>query len=111
MLCTSVVNNNSNNNNNNNKNTVDHRTSGWPILATNEYLMSHYRVCALLHYSICKSLGIEMTDKWRARAHKPVTEHEGVSVLWNEGEQTGREGTVNRPDIVIKNKKKRKHAY
>jgi hypothetical protein len=68
--------------------------------------MSHDRACALLHYSISKSLGIEMTDKWRARTHKQVTEHEGVSVLWNEGEQTGREGTVNRPDIVIKNKKR-----
>ena len=43
--------------------TIDHLTSGCPILAKNEYLMRHDKVCTHLHYSICKSLGIETTDK------------------------------------------------
>ena len=30
----------------------------------NEYLMRHDKVCTHLHYSICKVLGIETTDKW-----------------------------------------------
>ena len=34
------------------------------ILAKNEYLMRHDKVCTHLHYSICKALGIETTDKW-----------------------------------------------
>ena len=44
--------------------TIDHLTSGSPILAKNEYLMRHDKVCTHLHYSICKALGIETTDKW-----------------------------------------------
>jgi hypothetical protein len=36
---------------------------------------------------------------------KPVTEHEDVTVLWNQGIQTDREVLANRPDIIIKNKK------
>jgi hypothetical protein len=44
--------------------TIDHLTSGRPILAKNEYLMRHDKVCTHLHYSICKVLGIETTDKW-----------------------------------------------
>jgi hypothetical protein len=36
---------------------------------------------------------------------KPVTEHEDVTVLWNQGIQTGREVLANRPDITAKNKK------
>ena len=44
--------------------TIDHLTSGCPILAKNEYLMRHNKVCTHLHYSICKALGIERTDKW-----------------------------------------------
>ena len=44
--------------------TIDHLTSGCPILAKNEYLMRHDKVCTHLHYSICKALGIEITDKW-----------------------------------------------
>jgi len=44
--------------------TVDHLTTGFPILAKNEYLMRHDNVCTHLHYSICKDLGIESADKW-----------------------------------------------
>ena len=38
--------------------TIDHLTSGCPILAKNEYLMRHDKVFTHLHYSICKALGI-----------------------------------------------------
>jgi len=44
--------------------TIDHLTLGCPILTKNEYLMRHDTVCTHLHYSICKVLGIETTDKW-----------------------------------------------
>ena len=43
--------------------TIDHLTSGCPILAKNECLMRHDKICTHLHYSICKALGIEITDK------------------------------------------------
>jgi hypothetical protein len=36
---------------------------------------------------------------------KPVTEHEDVAVLWNQGIQTDREVLANRPDMIVKNKK------
>ena len=52
--------------------TIDHLTSGCPILAKNEYLMRHDKVCTHLHYSICKALGIETTDKWYTHIPKPV---------------------------------------
>ena len=44
---------------------------------------------------------------------KPVYEEGHVTVLWNQPVHTDREVTANRPDIVIKNKnkKKRKHAH
>jgi len=44
--------------------TIDHVTSRCPILAKNEYLMRHDKVCTHLHYSICKDLDTETTDKW-----------------------------------------------
>ena len=43
--------------------------------------------------------------------HKPVYEEGDVTVLWNQAAQTDREVTAKRPDIIIKNKKKRKHAH
>jgi len=54
--------------------TIDHLTSGCSILVQNKDLMRNDYVYANLHYSICKALGIEMTDKWYARTRKPVCE-------------------------------------
>jgi hypothetical protein len=41
---------------------------------------------------------------------KPVSEEGDVTVLWNQAVRTDREVTANRPDIIIKNKK-RKYAH
>jgi hypothetical protein len=42
--------------------TIDHLTSECPILAKNEYIIRYDKVCAHLHYPICKALGIETTE-------------------------------------------------
>jgi hypothetical protein len=95
--------------------TVGHLTSGCPILAKNEHLMRHDKVCTHLCYSIYKALGIETTSSWNTHTHthmpKPVYEEGDVTVLWNQAVHTDREVKENRPDIIIKNKKKRKHAH
>jgi hypothetical protein len=64
--------------------TIDHLTWGCPILAKNEYIMRHDKVCSHLHYSIYKALSIETTDKWYIHMPKPVYEEEDVTVLWNQ---------------------------
>jgi hypothetical protein len=85
--------------------TINHLISGCPILAKNEYIIRHDRVCTHLHYLICKELSIETTEKWYTHKHESVCEHEDITVLWNQEVQTGREVLGNRPDIIIKNKK------
>jgi hypothetical protein len=57
-----------------NEETIDHITSGFPFMAKNEYLMRHDKVGEHLHYSICKTLGIETTDKWYT--HTPTPTHQ-----------------------------------
>jgi hypothetical protein len=64
--------------------------------------MRNDKVCARLHYSICKALGIETTD---THTPKPVCEHEDATVLWNQAVHTDREVTANRIGIIIKIKK------
>ena len=63
--------------------------------------------CTHLHYSICKALSIETTDKWYTHLPKPVCEVGDVTVLWNQAVPTDREVTANRPDIIIKNKREK----
>ena len=87
--------------------TIDHLISGYPILVNNEYLMKRDTVCTHLHYSICKTLETEITDKWYTHLPKPVCEEGDVTVLWNQAVHTDREVTANRPDIVIKTKKEK----
>jgi len=67
--------------------------------------MRHDNFFAHLHYSICKALGIETTDKWYTHMTKPVCEKGDVTVLWNQAVHTDREVTAYRSDIIIKNKK------
>jgi hypothetical protein len=85
--------------------TIDHLTSGCPILAKNECVIRYDKVCTHLHHSICKTLGIETTENWYSHIPKPVCQHEDITVLWNQGVQTDREVLANRPDIIIKNMK------
>jgi len=58
-----------------------------------------------------QTLGIETTDKWYTHMPKPIYEEGDVTVLWNQAVHPDREVKANRSDIIIKNKKKRKHAH
>jgi hypothetical protein len=80
--------------------TVDHLTSECPTLAKNEYIIIHDKVCTHLHYSMCKKLETETAENWYSHIPQPVTEHEDITVLWNQGTQTDREVLANRPDII-----------
>jgi hypothetical protein len=70
-------------------------------------LMRHDKVCTHLHYSICKALGTDTTDKWYTQMPKAVYEEGDVTVLWNQAVHTDKEFTANTPDIIIKNKKEK----
>jgi hypothetical protein len=70
--------------------------------------MRHDKICTHLHYSICKTSGIETTENRYSHIPNPVCEHEDITTtLWNQGVKTDREVLTNRPDIIIKNKKDR----
>jgi len=49
---------------------IENLNSEIPILAKNEYLMRHDKICTHLHYSICKALSTETTDNWYT--HMPM---------------------------------------
>jgi hypothetical protein len=68
--------------------TTDHLTSGCPILAKNEYLMRHDKVCAHLHYSLCKTLKRQTKGTHtcpsqciRGRCHNVVESKKGENML------------------------------
>ena len=60
--------------------TTDHRTSRCPIFAKNECLMRQDNICAYLHYSVHKALGIEMTEKWHTHIHTHIHTNQYVNM-------------------------------
>jgi len=71
--------------------TIDHIVSACPILAKEQYIKRHDRVCAELHLNICKETGIQLDKKhWYEHVSKSLeTSQEGkVTILWNQQVQT-----------------------
>jgi hypothetical protein len=87
--------------------TIDHLTLGCPNLAKNGYLMRHDKFCTHLHYSICKALGIETTDKWYKHTCPSQCAKREMSQYCGIKQYTDREVIANRADIIIKNNKEK----
>ena len=89
--------------------TIDHIISTCPILAKEQYIKRHDRVCAQLHFNICKETEVQLDKKhWYERVPISVeTSQEGtVTILWNQQVQTDRTIFNNKPDIIIRDNEK-----
>ena len=86
--------------------------SGFPELAQTEYISQHNKTAAYIHWKICRGYEIEKTEKWYEHQPTTITENSEVTILWDMPVQTDREIQANRPDIVVKDKKRKKvHAH
>jgi len=89
--------------------TVEHIISACPILAEEQYIKRHDRVCAQLHFNICKKIGVKLDkEHWYVYVPQSVkTCHAGkVSISWNQQSGTDRTIPSNKPDIVIRDNRK-----
>ena len=83
---------------------VDHIISACPILAKEQYTKSHDRVCAQLHFNICKETGTTGQKHRYEHVPKSVETRKGgkVTILWNQQVQTDITIPNNKPDIIIR---------
>jgi len=84
--------------------------SACPILAKEQYIKRHDRVCAQLHFNICKKTGVQLDKKHRYK-HVPQSVETGqggnVTIMWNQQVQTDRTIPNNKPGIIIRDNEKR----
>jgi hypothetical protein len=83
--------------------------SACPILAKEQYIKQHDRVCSQLHFNICKELGVKLdSERWYEHVPKSVeTRQVGkVTILWNQHAQTDRTIPNSKPDIIFRDMKK-----
>jgi len=69
----------------------------------------HNRVCAQLHFNICKETGLQLDKKhWYEHVPKSVGKSQGgkVTIMWNQKIQTDRTIPKNKPDIIIHDNEK-----
>ena len=72
-------------------------------------IIIHDRVCAQLHFNICKEAGVQLDKKhWYEHVLKSVETSRGgkVTILWNQQVQTDRTIPNNKPDIIIRDNEK-----
>jgi hypothetical protein len=89
---------------------IDHITLACPILAKERYIKRHDRVCAQLHFDICKETGVQLYKKhWYEHVPKSIETGQGgkVTILWSQQVQTDRTIPNNKPDIIIRDNEKR----
>ena len=98
--------------------TIDHIISACPILAKEQYVKRHDKVCAQWHdkvsvqilSNICKEIGVQLDKKhWYAHLPNSVVTNQGgkVIIVWNQQVQTDRTIPNNKPDIIIRDNEKR----
>jgi hypothetical protein len=84
--------------------TVHHITSTYPILVKEQYIKQNGRVCAQLHFNVCKELGVKLDSEFRYE-HVPKsveTSQVGkVTILWNQQVQTNRTIPNNKLGTII----------
>jgi hypothetical protein len=80
------------------------------MLAKEQCIKRHDRLCAQLHFNICKETGVQL-DKKPWCEYTPIlveTDLGGkVPILWNQQVQTDRTTPNNKPDIIIRDNEKR----
>jgi hypothetical protein len=89
---------------------IDHIISACPILVKEQYIKTHDRVCAHLHFNKCKETGVQLDkNHWYEHISKSVETGQGgkVTVLWNQQVQTDRTIPNNKPYIVIRDDEER----
>jgi len=89
--------------------TIDHIISTCPILAKEQYIKRHDRVCAQLHFNISKEIWLQLDKKhWYVHVPKSVETSQGgkVTILWNQQVETDKTIPNNKPDIIIRDNEK-----
>ena len=80
---------------------VTHNAAGCTVLAISKYTNRYNKVAGYIHRTICKHMGLQVTDKYHERIPHSFMNVSSSSIMWHVPAIT--DGTIlaNRPDIVL----------
>ena len=74
---------------------------------SNRISQKHNKVASYIYWTACRAFGIEVVGKYYRHEPVSVINTDAVTIMWDSPVVTDRTITVNRPDLVIHNKKKK----
>jgi len=75
---------------------------GCTTLAPSEYTDRHNKVPGYIHWTVCKLMGLKLTDRYYEDMPKTVINASGTTGVWNVPVTTDRTILANRPDTVLR---------
>ena len=86
--------------------TINHILSECSKLAQKEYKARHDLVDKVIHWEMCSKFKFNHANKWYMHNPDPVLENDTHKLPWDFNIQTDHLISVQRPDLIIINKKK-----
>ena len=83
---------------------VLHIVSGCSMLAQKEYKRRYDKVCLNIHWTLCKTYGVKVCERWYELKVESVIENNVVKILWDIFIHVDRQIEHRRPDIAVMEK-------
>ena len=87
---------------------IFHVLAGCDALAKKEYFTRHNAVCKYVHYKVLEAFSVSRGDNWYSHAPKDVIMLSHLEVIYDQVIATDRPVGANRPDIVVRDKGRKK---
>ena len=86
---------------------IDHVVSGCSKLAQKDYKRRHDNLGKIVQWKLARKCNFEAGDKWYEHEPESVLEIEDYKILWDFSIQTDHVIEVQRPDLVVVDKKRK----
>ena len=86
---------------------IDHVVSGCSKLAQKDYKRRYDNLGKIVHWKLARKCNFEAGDKWYEHEPESVLEIEDYKILWDFSIQTDHVIEVQRPDLVVVDKKRK----
>ena len=81
--------------------TINHLISECSKMAQKEYKNRHDWVGRRIHWDICRTFGVNVSEKWYNHEPESVVENDTCKVLWDFAIQTDHVIEARRPDLIL----------
>ena len=87
---------------------IKHIVQGCTTLAPFEYPNRHSKVAGYIHWTVCKCVGLHVTDRYHGHISERVINVSGTFIMWDIPVITDQTLLANQPHTVLHDKKKEK---